>query len=243
MLIPSDISDTSDWEWIAGGFPCRDVTRERYTSDSWKPFFQNGITLNSSLPKNNIKTEILEDITIQAGDQFGDQTVEYPISIIPAGRNPTSRDQSVTPQAKDTANSKLRELKDNSNPTDKDTPTDFPVYEIVDSADDSTPNPVSSNKPGNDPPIIRRSSMNVGPPKFYGKRYFIDVVELPQEISGSASNPIVIEIDENIQQEANNSPTPAELVTIDSDSPSSDQTSTSSTDESLRMAIDNFGDH
>ena len=141
-----------------------------------------------------------------------------------------------------TANSKLPELQDNSNPTDKGTPTDFPVYEIVDSADDSTPTSVPSNKPGNDPPIIRRSSRNVGPPKFYGKRYFIDVVDLPQEISGSASNPIIIEIDDNNQQEANNSRTPAELLTIDSDSPSPDQYSTSSTEESLRMAIDNFGD-
>ena len=170
MLIPSDISETSDWEWIAGGFPCRDEARERFISDSCKTHIQNGISLNSSLPKNNIKTEILEDINIQAGDQFGDQTVECPISIIPTEQNPTSRDQSVTPQAEDTENSKLRELQDNSNPTKKDTPTDFPVYEIVDSADDSTPTPVSSNKPGNDPPIIRRSSRNVEPTKFYGKR-------------------------------------------------------------------------
>ena len=119
---------------------------------------------------------------------------------------------------------------------DKDTLRDFPVYEIVDSADDSTPTTVPSNKPGNDPPTIRRSSRNVGPPKCYGKRYFIDVVYLPQEISGSASNPIVIEIDDINQQEVNNS------QTIVSDSPSPDQISTSSTDESLRMAVDNFGD-
>ena len=128
MFIPSDISDTSDWEWIALGFPCRDVARERFISDSCKTQIQNGITLNSSLPKNKIKTEILEDNTIQAGDQLGDQPAECPISIIPAGRNPISRDQSVTQQAEDTANSKLLELQDNSsNPTDKDTPTDFPV--------------------------------------------------------------------------------------------------------------------
>ena len=158
MLIPSDISDTSDWEWIAGGFPCRDVARERFFSVSCWTQIQNGISLNSSLPKNNIKTEILEDNTIQAGDQIGDQTVECPISSIPAGRNPTSCDQSVTPKAEDTANSKLTELQDkSSNPTEKDTPSDFPVYEIVDSA-------VPSNKPGNDPPIIRRSCRNVEPP-------------------------------------------------------------------------------
>ena len=123
MLISSDISDTSDREWIAGGFSCRDVARERFISDSRKTQFQNGITLNSSLPKKNIKTKILEENTIQAGDQYGDQTVKCLISIIPTGRSPTSRDQSVIPQAEDTADRKLPEFKDNSNPTDKDTPT------------------------------------------------------------------------------------------------------------------------
>ena len=43
MLIPSDISDTSDWEWIAGGFPCRDVARERFISDSCRSRIPNGI--------------------------------------------------------------------------------------------------------------------------------------------------------------------------------------------------------
>ena len=176
MLIPSDISDTSDWEWIAGGFPCRDVARELFISDSCKAHFPNGISLNSSLLKNNIKSEVLEDITVQDGDQFGDQTTECPISIIPASRIPTSRDQSATPLAEKYRNRKLRELQDISNPADKDTITDFPVYEIVDSADDSTPTPDSSNEPGNNPPIIRRSSRNVGPPKFYSQRYFIDVL-------------------------------------------------------------------
>ena len=28
MIIPSDISDTNDWEWRAGDFSCRDVARE-----------------------------------------------------------------------------------------------------------------------------------------------------------------------------------------------------------------------
>ena len=219
------------------------MARERFISDSCKAHIPNGISLNSSLPKNNITSEVLEDITVQAGDQFGDQSVECPISIIPAGRNPISNDQSVTPQAKETENSKLREFHDISNPADKDTTTDFPVYEIVDSADDSFQTSASSNKPGNDPPIIRRYSRNVGPTKFYGQRYFVDVVDFPQDTSASASNPIVIEIEDNINQEAIDSPTPAELLKIDSDSPSPDQISTSSTDESLRMTIDNFGDH
>ena len=118
--------------------------------------------------------------------------------------------------------------------------TDFPVYEIVDSADDITPTTVPSTKPGNDPPIIRRSSRNVEPPKIYGKRFFVDVVDLPQATSGSASNPIVLENGYTNKQEFNNSGTPLEIVTIDSDPSSPEQISTSSTDEPLRMTIDNF---
>ena len=68
MFIPSDTSDTSDWEWIAGGLPCRDVARERFISDSLKTQNQDAITLNPSSPKTNIKTAILEDNTIQVGD-------------------------------------------------------------------------------------------------------------------------------------------------------------------------------
>ena len=81
MFITSDTSDTSDWEWIAGDSPCRDVARERFISDSCKTQNQDGITLNPSLPNTNIKTEILEDNTIQVGNQ----PVECPISIISAG--------------------------------------------------------------------------------------------------------------------------------------------------------------
>ena len=49
MLTPSDISDASDWEWIAGGFPCKDVARERFISDSCTAHIPNGISPNSSL--------------------------------------------------------------------------------------------------------------------------------------------------------------------------------------------------
>ena len=134
---------------------------------------------------------------------------------------------------------KPREFQDDRNPAD----SDFPVYEIVDSADDCTSIHDSSNNPGNVPPIIRRSSRNVRPPNFYGQRYFIDAVDISLETSGSAANPIVVEIDDNTTHEADSSVAPAELILIDSDSPSPEQISTSSTDESLRMAVDNFGEH
>ena len=51
----------------------------------------------------------------------------------------------------------------------------------------------------------------------------------------------MIEIEES--HETNNKTTPAELIVLDSNPTSSDQMSTSSTDESLRMEVENFGDH
>ena len=53
----------------------------------------------------------------------------------------------------------------------------------------------------------------------------------------------MIEIDDNTTHDADSAVAPAELILIGSDSPSPEQTSTSSTDESLRMAVDNFGEH
>ena len=92
MFIPSDTSDTSDWERIAGG---RDVARDRFISDSFKSQNQDVFTFNPSSPNTNIKTEILEDNTIQVGNQ----SVEFPISIIPAGSKSTPRDQIFSSQA------------------------------------------------------------------------------------------------------------------------------------------------
>ena len=114
------------------------------------------------------------------------------------------------------------------------------MYEIVDSSDE-TVTKLQTN-PGMVSSIIRRSSRNVGPPKFYGKRFFVDVVDLPQATSGSASNPIMLENCHSDKRDHDNSETPLEFVTIDSKSPTPDPISSSSTDESLRMAIDNFED-
>ena len=52
----------------------------------------------------------------------------------------------------------------------------------------------------------------------------------------------MIEIDDNTTHDADSAVAPAELIIIDSDSPSPEQTSVSSTDESLRMSVDNFGE-
>ena len=51
----------------------------------------------------------------------------------------------------------------------------------------------------------------------------------------------MIEIEE--PHTSDNKTTPAEIIVLDSSSSSSNQISTSSTDESLRMELENFGDH
>ena len=99
---------------------------------------------------------------------------------------------------------------------------DFPVYEIVDSTDEATPKAELPTKPGSDPPIIRRSSRNVGPPKFYGKKYSIDVVDLPQVTICLASNPILLENYNSGKRDTNNRETSLEIVTIESDPSSPD---------------------
>ena len=243
MLIPSEISDTSEWEWIAGDFPCRDVARERFISDSHTTHFSNGINLNSGVTNTEIKSEVLEDDTDLNREQFEDETRECPIIIIPANRTSSALEQETTNQGEEESTIESRNLQDEHNPTDLGSITDFPVYEIIYSADDCTPPLNPTNIPGKILPTIRRSSRNLGPPKFYGQRYFIDAVDKSQEASGSAADPIVIEIDDTTTHETDNNTALAELLLLDSDSPSPDQTSTPSTDESLRMDVENFGDH
>ena len=116
------------------------------------------------------------------------------------------------------------------------------MCETIDSAGECTPPLNPTNIPGIVLPTIRHSSRNVGSPTFYGRRYFRDAVDKSQEASGSAADPIVIEIDDITTHETVNNTAPAELILLDSNLPSPDQTSTPSTDESLRMEVENFGD-
>ena len=218
MLITSDISDTSEWEWIAGGFSCRDVARERFISDSCTTHIPNGIGPNFSVTNNDIKSEVLEDNTAQYGEQFGNQTFECPISIITAKRTSSALEQDTTTQGEEETIIMPRELQDDCNATDLGTVTEFPVYEIVGSADACTSTHDSTNIPGKVSPAIRRPSRNVGPPKYYGQRFFysfIDAVDRSQETSGSAANPIVIEIDDNTTHDAGSAVAPAELILIE----------------------------
>ena len=109
---------------------------------------------------------------------------------------------------------------------------------------DSSDEAISATKPSTKAekvsPIIRRSSRNEGPPNFYGKRFFLDVVVLPQATSGSVSNPIILENCDIDKRDCINSKIPLENVTIESESSTPEQTSFLSQDKSLRMAIDNF---
>ena len=132
----------------SGRFPCRDLARERLISDSCTTHIPNGIDPNFSLTNNDIKSEVLEDNTAQYGEQFEDQTFECPISIIPANRTSRALEQMTTTQGEEVTTIKPRELQDDRNPTDLGSVTDFPVYEIVDSADDCTSTHDPINKPG-----------------------------------------------------------------------------------------------
>ena len=241
MIIPSDISDTSEWEWIAGGFPCRDVARERLISDLNTPHVSIKNNHNYAITRPEIKSEVLENYIDPNSEQPREQPYECPISIIPAGRTPSTEEQKTVTQGGDNDNSEHQNGQDECNPTDNNSVTDFPVYEINDSSDECTVLTDPTTKSGKITPTVRRSGRNVGPPKFYGKRYFIDAVDNIQETSGSATDPIVIEIEE--PHTSDNKTTPAELIVLDSSSSSSNQISTSSTDESLRMELENFGDH
>ena len=242
MLIPSDILDTSEWEWIAGGFPCRDVARERFISDSLTPHISLGNNFNSSITNPEIKSEILVNDSFPISEQPMDQSYECPISIVPASRTSNSTDQRTVNQGGENDTIGQNDPQVEHNLTETDSNINFPVYEISDSTDECAISNSPAIIPGKIPTTIRRSSRNVGPPKFYGKRYFIDAVESVQEASGSAAEPIVLEIEE--PHETINRTNPAELIVLDSDSSSSsDQMSNSSTDESLRMEIANFGEH
>ena len=240
MIIFSDISDISDWERIAGGFPCRDVARERNLSDSFNNLKRDDNPFNPREAKNNNKVEILED-NINPDDEL---SIQCPISIISAERNNTKKCPISTTPVESSTTTQVNDTKNNSaTPLEENSIMNFPVYEILDSSDEAVPTTMSPLKLGNDPPIIRRSSRNVGTPKFYGKRYFIDVVDLPQVTSGSASNPIILDKNGSEKLKTTHKEAPLKIVTVESHSSLPNQNTSSSTDESIRIAVDNFHDY
>ena len=80
MFIPSDTSDISDWEWIAGGFPCREMIRERFILDKFNFNEEPTSSLDPQTYQTKIKSEIL-DKQPQSMDP-----AECPISIKPAAQ-------------------------------------------------------------------------------------------------------------------------------------------------------------
>ena len=136
---------------------------------------------------------------------------------------------------------------------------EFPVFEIEDSSNESATSeerhPKEITISGNEFKL-KRSSRNVGPPHFYGKRYYIDIIDEFENQPGSANNPISLD-----EGDSSGSPTltfrenPSENQTHICDTlpedrepgpayPSSpDQFSIASTDESLRDAVNSFDNY
>ena len=80
MLIQSDTSDISEWVWIAGSLPCRDLIRKRYFSDKDTKLEPNIPTLNSHITLDNIKTEIIPAGQIRTQHPSTSQTLKLPKS-------------------------------------------------------------------------------------------------------------------------------------------------------------------
>ena len=250
MFIPSDTSDISDWEWIAGGFPCREMIRKRFISDNLIFNEKPSPSLAPQTYQTNIKSEILDE-------QFkSTDTAECPISIKPPPQTtshpPGESSTATTTDGPNTPSDSTKAL-------EGENPVEFPVFEIEDSSNESATSeekhPKEITITGNEFKL-RRSSRNVGPPQFYGKRYYIDVTDEFQNQPGSANNPISLD-----EGDSSGSPTltfrenPSENQTHICDTlpedrapgpayPSSpDQFSIASTDESLRDAVNSFDNY
>ena len=72
---------------IPGGFPCRDVVRERIISNSLNDLQQDNNTDNSTKANDNIEVEILEN---NQDDEL--ITSQCPISIIPVESTTTTQE-------------------------------------------------------------------------------------------------------------------------------------------------------
>ena len=250
MFIPSDTSDISDWEWIAGGFPCREMIRKRFISDNLNFNENPSPPLAPQTYQTNIKSELLDE-QLQSTD-----TAECPISIKPAPQS-TSHTPGESSTATTTEGPNIPS--DSTKVLEGENPVEFPVFEREDSSNESANSeerhPKEITTTGNDFKL-RRSSRNVGPPQFYGKRYYIEIIDECENQPGSANNPISLD-----EGDSSGFPTltfrenPSENQTHICDTlpedrapgpayPSSpDQFSIASTDESLRDAVNNFDNY
>ena len=164
-----------------------------------------------TLAKQIIKVEMLED-KINPDDEL---SIQCPISIIPAEQNTTTMGPISTTPAESSTTTQVNDTKNNSAaPPGETSITNFPVYEIVDSSYEAVPTTMSPPKLANDSPFIRQSSRNVGQPKFYGTRYFIDVLDLLQGTSGLASSPIILDNNCSEKLDTTHKEAPLVIVTV-----------------------------
>ena len=142
---------------------------------------------------------------------------------------------------------------DSTKEPEGENPVEFPVFEIEDSSDEITiseeRHPKEITITGNDFKL-RHSSRNVAPPQFYGKRYYIDFIDEIENKPGSANNTISLDEGDSSGSSTqtmreNPSDNQAYICDIQPEdrapgpaySPSPDQISIASTDESLRDAV------
>ena len=230
MFIPSDTSDISDWEWIAGGFPCREMIRERFISDKTIYNEEPTSSLYPQTYQTNIKSEILDE-QLQSKD-----TAECPISIKPTAQtNSHSPNRPPTTATSEGTNAPLETTKE----LEGENPIEFPVFEIEDTSDENAiteeRHPKEIIITGNDFKL-RRSNRNVGPPQFYGKRLYIDIIDENENQPSSAKNPIPLDendssgtITQTITRKPSDMQTP--IFDIQSEDCTSDSVISSSSDQ------------
>ena len=148
---------------------------------------------------------------------------------------------------------------DSTKEPEGENPVEFPVFEIEDSSDEITiseeRHPKEITITGNDFKL-KRSSRNVGPPQFYGKRYYIDIIGEIENQPGSANNPISLDEGDSSgssTQTFRENPSDNQFHICDIQpedrapgpaySPSPDQIFIASTDESLRDAVNSFDNY
>ena len=130
---------------------------------------------------------------------------------------------------------------------------DFKISEIIDFLEESLANQEScssNNTTGNEFKLRR-----VGPPQLYRKRLYMDIIDSQDNQPVTASKPITLERHEQsgIDRTTSSSPHSDEKITIfsvffldgnanASDTSSADFLSNSSTDQSLRVSLNNFNE-
>ena len=220
------------------------MIRKRFISDNLIFNEEPTPSLGPQTYQTNIKSEILDE-QLQSTD-----TAECPISIKPAPHttsHPPGESSTATTTEGPTTPSDSKKALEGENPVE------FPVFEIEESSNESATSeerhPKENTITGNEFKL-RRSSQNFGHPQFYGKRYYIDIIDKFENQPGSANNHITLD-----EGDSSGSPTqtfrenPSDNQTHICDTlpedrapgtaypPSPDQFSIVSTDESLRDAV------